>query len=324
MRRIQVGTGPVAALQFTPDGTALLCTEGRGPEHWAGHRAVHRIDPASGTVAHTLDLEEAAWRRSFSYARERCETGKAFVSPDGLWVAVKRYLGDPVYLDLWNGQTGRWRGVPFESRHHFCVDAAAFTPDGEVLISASGTDGGGTQALEPRRLKTGRRLPSIDFPGATARQLAFTADERRLAVLTYLGVYLIDHRRGPVDFAEAVELELEDEAGPMRFRPDGGDLALAYGDELLFWDGRSPRAETVRPTDDVVINDLAFAPDGRTLTLACDDGIVRVWDRQAGRPTREYNWRIGPVASSVCFAPDGQTCAAGGTDGQVVLWDVID
>src|SRR5947207_15088831 len=109
MRRFQAGEGTVAALSFTPDGESLVCVEAGENERL--HRTVHWFDPRSGEPRRTLDLREDAWRQSISYAEECDETGEAFVSPDGQWVAVQRYLGDPVLLDLWNSKTGKWREI---------------------------------------------------------------------------------------------------------------------------------------------------------------------------------------------------------------------
>jgi hypothetical protein len=58
----------------------------------------------------------------------------------------------------------------------------------------------------------------------------------RLAAATYGGVFLFPHQRGPVT-GYAPELVLEGEPGAMGFRPGGTELAILYGDEVLFWDG---------------------------------------------------------------------------------------
>jgi WD40 repeat protein len=324
MRRFQVGTGPVVGLQFTPDGSTLLCTESKGIEHPDHHRLVHWLDLKTGTLTRSLDLCEDAWRRSVSYADEIGETGRSFLSPDGQWIAVKRYLGDPICLDLWNSQTGKWREVPCASQYLFVVDAVTFTPDSKILIFASGTDGGGTQEIERRWVKSGRRLPSIKGPGFSFRQLLLSPDERRLVALNYAGAFVYDHQRGPVDAATAVELELDDQPDTMTFRPDGAEVAILCGYDVFFWEGRTPAADSVQPTGGVVMSDLCYSPDGRSLVLACDDGSVRVWDRAEGRQTQAFDWKLGSKVFSVTCAPDGMTCAAGGTDGQIVLWDVVD
>lgn len=318
MRHLQSGEGAVEAVSFSADGRSLVCVEADRKEHI--HRAVHWLDPCTGERRRTLDLHEDAWRRSISYAEECRQTGEAFVSPDGQWVAVQRYLGDPVLLDLWNAKTGKWREIDL-GEFSFVVDGICFSARSDLMIFASGTDGGGTRALERLNLKAKRRLPAIDFPGYTARQLQLTADERLLAALTYGGVFALPHRRGRIDAGAFAELELETGDGAsIRFSPGGEELAVVDGKQLFFWDCKSPEAKEV-VLDVGGINDLAYSPDGRLFALGCEDGAVILHDRGRGREVGRYDWKVGRVVS-VAFAPDGMTAAVGGEGGRVALWDV--
>lgn len=192
MRYLQAGEGRVESLSFTSDGRSLVCVEAGGVEHI--HRAVHWLDPHTGDRQRTLDLQEDAWRRSISYAGECPQTGEAFVSPDGQWVAVRRYLGDPVLLDLWSAKEGAWRETDL-GEFHFVVDGVCYSLRSDLMIFASGTDGGGTKALERLDLTSRRRLPAIDFPGYSARRLQLAPDETLLAVLTFGGVFVSPHNR---------------------------------------------------------------------------------------------------------------------------------
>src|SRR5262249_53736925 len=147
MRQYRAGDGAIFDLRLGPAGDSLVCVEGE--KETADHRAIHWLDRRTGNRTRTLDLCESAWRKSIEYADEVAQTGRAFVSPDGLWVAVERYLGDPIFLDLWNGRTGKWRAEFFVGEDDdgdglFCVHAAAFSPDSELIVYAAGTDGGGT------------------------------------------------------------------------------------------------------------------------------------------------------------------------------------
>jgi WD40 repeat protein len=315
VRHFRAGEGTVAALSFTPDDQSLVCVEAEAREH----RAVRWIDPRTGR-RRTLDLREDAWRQTISYADESEETGEAFVSPDGQWVAVQRYLGDPVLLDLWNAKTGEWREIDL-GEYYFVVDGVCYSADSDLMIFASGTDGGGTQALERLDLKTNQRLPTIRFPGYSARQLRLATDERVLAALTFVCVFALPHDRERSHLGERIQLELDiSDSASLRFSPSGDELAIVDGPQVFFWDCKSPDA-VKWAFDGEGVNDLAYSPDGRLLALAFDHGTVVLHDRQKKREVARYDWRIGRVIS-IAFAADGMTAAAGGDAGRVVLWDV--
>ena len=318
MRQIRVCEGPIDSLLFTSDGRSLVCVEAGGAEH--KHRAVHWLDPHTGERQRTLNLREDAWRRSISYAEHCRKTGEAFVSPDGQWVAVRRYLGDPVLLDLWNATTGEWGEIDLGD-HYFVVDSVCYSAGSDLMIFASGTDGGGTQALERLTLPASRRLPAVDFPGYDVMQLQLTADNRLLAALCYGVVFAIPHDRKRSFAGDLVQLKREiGDTAVIRFSPGGETLALANGAELLFWDCRSPEAAEVG-VEGEGINDLAFSPAGRLLSVGYENGTVLLHDWERGQEVKRYDWAIGRVAS-VAFAPDGLTAGASGDGGRVVLWDV--
>jgi WD40 repeat protein len=318
MRDFRAGEGTIAALSFTPNGESLVCVEAIGKGHL--RRAVHWIDPRTGEQQRALDLCEDAWRQSISYAEQCRETGEAFVSPNGEWVAVQRYLGDPVLLDLWSAKTGKWREID-PGKHHFVVDGVCYSALSDLMVFACGTDGGGTKALGRLDLKTKRRLPAIEFPGYAARKLQLAGDESLLAALTYGSVLALPHDRGRADAGSWVELELEiSDSASIRFSPSGDELAIVDGPQLFFWDCKSADAVKVI-FDGMGINDLAYSPDGRLFALGYDGGTVLLHDREKGREAGRYDWKIGRVVS-VAFAADGMTAAVGGECGRVVLWDV--
>jgi pre-mRNA-processing factor 19 len=75
----------------------------------------------------------------------------------------------------------------------------------------------------------------------------------------------------------------------------------------------------------------AWHPDGHILALACDDGVVRVWDVRGAAPVAA----LGVVGSedaavaaggggvaAVACSENGYTLAAGDDGGAVALWDL--
>jgi WD40 repeat protein/serine/threonine protein kinase len=70
-----------------------------------------------------------------------------------------------------------------------------------------------------------------------------------------------------------------------------------------------------------IVYDLAFAPDGQTVAVACQDGAIYLLDTRtrAARILRGHDDQIFAVA----YSPDGRTLASGSWGGAVLLWDLV-
>jgi WD40 repeat protein/tRNA A-37 threonylcarbamoyl transferase component Bud32 len=66
---------------------------------------------------------------------------------------------------------------------------------------------------------------------------------------------------------------------------------------------------------------VAFSPKGRTLATGDEDGVVKLWDLEAGKPSASFQaHRLG--VSSLAFSADGRTLASAGGDSTAKLWAV--
>src|SRR5262249_8797656 len=67
------------------------------------------------------------------------------------------------------------------------------------------------------------------------------------------------------------------------------------------------------------ILDAHFAPDGKRLVTASEDGTARLWTAQA-RPAGVLDGHKGPVTCAL-FTADGRAVVTGAKAGTIVVWD---
>src|SRR5262249_26077268 len=70
-----------------------------------------------------------------------------------------------------------------------------------------------------------------------------------------------------------------------------------------------------------MVEDVAFAPDGKTLAMASREGTVHLWDVATGKLLETLKGHSSAV-HGVVFSLDGRTLASGGYDQTVHLWNV--
>ena len=68
----------------------------------------------------------------------------------------------------------------------------------------------------------------------------------------------------------------------------------------------------------------AFAPDGRILGTAGNDGTARLWDLTDPRRPAPLAVLTGhrDAVRTLAFSPDRRTVATGSSDGSALLWDI--
>ncbi|MFI6649884.1 TIR domain-containing protein [Streptomyces sp. NPDC050529] len=238
--------------------------------------------------------------------------GLAAMTADGMRIAFER-KGQPV---LWSPHTGRASGPALESRatKDSKLLALAFNRDGSRLAAAYST------AIVLWDMRTGRRINEFAKDANTTESVAISPDGRTVAVAGG-GLRLWDTSSG-----RPIGKPVTATGSWVVFASDSRKLAF----DSLNNGGSEVRVRNVEPDDaDEValpyphnqISSIAFAPDGRALAVGTDDGRLRLWNPDSGKPAGRIMSGHQGAIKAITFGADGSRMATAGDDKTIRQWD---
>jgi WD40 repeat protein len=217
--------------------------------------------------------------------------------------------------------------------------------DGRLLIA--GGDGALRVGDIPRAIDGGLAGRFAIAPRGTSIAMLGTDDRVRIVdlgagvVRVLDGTFRVGHRGAPADPQSRSLVpskeglidssmirrqsrwvrEQRDWVGHAVFAPDGATLAAypAEGGELALWTLASG-VHRVVTTGEADLEQLGFAPDGRTLFAASSDGRLFSVDISTGA-VHALDGHAGPI-EDLAISADGHTLASASADHTVRLWDV--
>jgi NifU-like protein involved in Fe-S cluster formation len=203
-------------------------------------------------------------------------------------------------------------------QHNESVTAAAFSPDGQKLATASLDN---TTRLWDAQ--TGQELQKMEHDNSV-NAAVFSPDDLKLATASDDGTARIWNAQTG---QELRRLEHDDWVNAAVFSPDGLKLATASADGTTrIWDAQTGQ-ELQKLEHDNSVNAAVFSPDGLKLATASDDGTAQIWTldikevmgdacrRVAENMTRKEWTRFLEDPDSDCL-----TCPAEGSFNQSSIW----
>jgi WD40 repeat protein len=333
----------IASVAFAPDGKTLA----------AGGQS-HR-DPNSPFsdihgVAELWNVSTGALLRSFGVAARTAVTAVAF-SPDGKTLADFGYSAG---VDTVNSALEVW-SLPGGSRIAATatgggVFSLAFSPDGKTIAYDGEQDPNYNGEVVLWNVSTQTVVKTIftaEF--GPVQSVALSPDGKLVAavVQTFVtagsSVNMLAIRNAADGTLLASQPTAANLLAPsLTFSPDGKTIALAgqsvtytaagaqFTGVLELWSvATGKRIAALPTTSSVIVNAVAFSPDGKILAVGGQNatlGVLELWNVAAlASITSQVQAGPGSFYTALAFSPDGATLAVGGgsiAGGLLDLWNV--
>ncbi|MEB3280172.1 MAG: AAA family ATPase [Lyngbya sp.] len=203
------------------------------------------------------------------------------------------------------------------------VYEVSFSPDGEILASASGD-----RTVKLWNVQTGKEIETLKGHNKDVLGVSFSPDGQTIASSSRDQTVKLWNKDGVILQTFSGH---KNDVWTVSFSPDSETIASASSDNTVkLWDRNSNPLDHILQGHSLAVNDMSFSPNGEIIATASNDKTVRLWktntqqllQNSENQPLilqhqKEVRW--------VSFSPDGETLATVNTsEATINLWNIDD
>ncbi|CAO1615108.1 unnamed protein product [Sympodiomycopsis kandeliae] len=201
--------------------------------------------------------------------------------------------------------------------HSRSISALAFSPDGELLASASAD-----KKIKIWSVKTGSLLNTLrgHHGGISdvvwspcSRYVVSGSDDRTVGVWNARSGYDLRHLVGHTSYVLCVAVS-----------PQSNLIVSGSFDETVrLWDVRKGTCHREISAHSEAVTDVDFNHDGTLIASCSYDGLIRLWDVPTGLCLATLPHPTSSPTTSIRFSPSSSHLLASSLDSTIRLWDVV-